>query len=520
MNWGWGGYQDGYFTVNNLAPGAGGTGSGSGTYNEGQDAVIGIEPDTTSAANRNPIVMNRNTFVNYASITRSFNFEITVAFSNVSSTDFNGDILVLLLDSTKNIVDTLASKTAQEIKAGLSTGDLKLSAKTNSVLTPGGYFIAYGTVKDGNWTEISDAGQYKNNVPLAIVKPQNDLSELGLNEAITLSTNQVRIGSPFTVRLDVTNYSTLGNTFDGDVIVDLLTTSGEKVVELGKKTGLKSLAVNAKIDSGVVATYTPTAAIKPGRYLIAAMATPNGSTGANEFLDWRGFRNPIAVDILPAELKDDVLEPNNTRQSASPLSLKSSKTDSIVIDDANLDDYQDVDYYKIEFPQGLRYAVTVSIEDLTNNEEMYSGIVSAYCDYMTKTAMYVDGEESEVVNETVTGTMYIEVEPMFVGQEGTYKLVVKYTELGPTAVNEDETLANSVRITKVPASSTLSVRMNDTPIDAVRILNVLGEVVVPSVHADTTREHRVDISSLPTGTYFVHISTGEGEVVKQFTVVK
>ena len=45
FNWGWSGMYDGYFTVSNLNPGAGGSGSGStGTYNSSQAAVFSIYP--------------------------------------------------------------------------------------------------------------------------------------------------------------------------------------------------------------------------------------------------------------------------------------------------------------------------------------------------------------------------------------------------------------------------------------------------------------------------------------------
>ena len=48
FNWGWGGSYDGYFTVNNLAPGGGGIGSNNdNTFNEGQDVIIGIVPSVS-----------------------------------------------------------------------------------------------------------------------------------------------------------------------------------------------------------------------------------------------------------------------------------------------------------------------------------------------------------------------------------------------------------------------------------------------------------------------------------------
>ena len=45
INWGWGGRYNGFYSLNDLAPGLGGTGaSGSGTYNLLQGGLFGIEP--------------------------------------------------------------------------------------------------------------------------------------------------------------------------------------------------------------------------------------------------------------------------------------------------------------------------------------------------------------------------------------------------------------------------------------------------------------------------------------------
>ena len=50
VNWGWGGYCDEYYVVNNLNPGPGGIGSGNnGIYNDNQGAVFGIRPSECTA---------------------------------------------------------------------------------------------------------------------------------------------------------------------------------------------------------------------------------------------------------------------------------------------------------------------------------------------------------------------------------------------------------------------------------------------------------------------------------------
>lgn len=45
FNWGWGGYQDGYFRLTALNPETGGAGSYEGGYNSGQSIITGIRPD-------------------------------------------------------------------------------------------------------------------------------------------------------------------------------------------------------------------------------------------------------------------------------------------------------------------------------------------------------------------------------------------------------------------------------------------------------------------------------------------
>lgn len=45
FNWGWSGYCDGYYDIDNLVPGTGGSGAGNGSYNDNQDIIIGIIPD-------------------------------------------------------------------------------------------------------------------------------------------------------------------------------------------------------------------------------------------------------------------------------------------------------------------------------------------------------------------------------------------------------------------------------------------------------------------------------------------
>ncbi len=61
VNWGWGGSYDGYFAMGALNPGGGGVGSNtSNTFNNSNQALIGIEPKPTLAATPSPLIFDVN----------------------------------------------------------------------------------------------------------------------------------------------------------------------------------------------------------------------------------------------------------------------------------------------------------------------------------------------------------------------------------------------------------------------------------------------------------------------------
>ena len=48
FNWGWSGWYDGYYAINNLIPGTGGTGAGNGDFSYYQEAIFGAVPNNGS----------------------------------------------------------------------------------------------------------------------------------------------------------------------------------------------------------------------------------------------------------------------------------------------------------------------------------------------------------------------------------------------------------------------------------------------------------------------------------------
>lgn len=104
INWGWGGYQDGYFDLTILQPTKGGAGSGSAIdgYNRDCSMIIGIAPDNgveDKPLASYPQIMSLNygndcginwTKTTRANVSENFQAKATTCFVNQSTSDFSG----------------------------------------------------------------------------------------------------------------------------------------------------------------------------------------------------------------------------------------------------------------------------------------------------------------------------------------------------------------------------------------------------------------------------------------------
>lgn len=104
INWGWGGYHDGYFDLTILQPQKGGAGSGSAVdgYNRDCSMIIGIAPDNGKvdeplASYPQIMSINQNaqcgitwTKTTRANVSENFQAEATTCFANQSTSDFIG----------------------------------------------------------------------------------------------------------------------------------------------------------------------------------------------------------------------------------------------------------------------------------------------------------------------------------------------------------------------------------------------------------------------------------------------
>ena len=134
FNWGWSGYCDGYYTVDNMVPGTGGSGAGNGSYNDDQDIIIGIIPDKPDIT-------------------------ITWSVQGITSTTTQTSGTLVLPASTPSDCSGSGGKkfvgwTAQSSVSGSAPADLFKSGSGITVTENKTYYAVYATASGSGGTSI------------------------------------------------------------------------------------------------------------------------------------------------------------------------------------------------------------------------------------------------------------------------------------------------------------------------------------------------------------------------------
>lgn len=175
VNWGWGGISNGYFVIDDLSPSALGVGAGAGNFDQGQGALVMIEP-SGSTLPVNPYLPTSSNFdLVYAAgegpsstihtIHSGDAYSVTGTIKNIGAGALDSSIynlIVVGLDQSTGDGYILDEK-AQEIPAGQSY-QYDFSTPSLSTLPVGDYYILYGYIavnNSQNYDFVTDNhGQY------------------------------------------------------------------------------------------------------------------------------------------------------------------------------------------------------------------------------------------------------------------------------------------------------------------------------------------------------------------------
>lgn len=506
FNWGWGGYYDGYFSIDALDPGGTGIGGGSGGYNSGHQALIGIKPPGTVSSYDLALYDELTISENPLFYSNPFTLHTDVA--NFGTNPFSGDFSIALFDKDYVFVEFA------EILEGYTlngeshyTSGLDFTNPGSLGILPGDYYAgAYYRPSGGNWQAIGD-GSYTNLLEFNVYYP-NDI-EL-YSEFLVSSGTTITQEESFTVTLDIVNDGT--STFYGEFAVDMYDMEGEFATTVQTLTG-------AELDAGFfyddLVFTSEGISVDPGTYLLALT---HKATGGDWVLSGSSYAtNPIKVIVKAAPINPDMYEDNDSEASPYELTpIYSGNAASLDTEGSNSHLGTDLDFYKVSFETGYNYSITARVHDSysSGNGQVYTNdVVWTYA---------VDGTWSELYDDVMTGGIALSnggvllfgIGPYFEGETGNYLLDIQISR--SEIVSAEPPKEDRLRIYPNPATNLIQIE-SDGSIDLIEFYDVKGRMVFT---LDTHSPHvSANISGLSEGVYLMHVTredqTSVHKIVKQ-----
>ncbi len=285
FNWGWGGYNNGYYTVDNLAPSSLGT-----NLNLDQGAILGIVPDSFPSTPGNlqllaPLDANVSSPMPYKSP-----FAITTKILNSDTVASVGDFCARVYNASNTLVCTIATITGDTIAAG-DSATLSFSTAGQDSMVPYQYSIevlhrAAGTTA---WAPVANNRNYINYTVLGV----NTDTDLVLYDSLHVNGHSIPSGSPVTVSTTIGNQSSAGTTFTGALRAVLInvTTGAQYTVQQHASQTIDTTYL------GMNFTFTNSSMLIPvGLY---ALEVEHQYNGAGSFFTTSSdyYSNPVLLNV-------------------------------------------------------------------------------------------------------------------------------------------------------------------------------------------------------------------------------
>jgi hypothetical protein len=155
VNWGWGGYCDGYYAIDALEPGTGGIGAGHGAYNSEQGMVMGIQPPTKNTySSLWQLEDSIDSYSNSVALGTAITF--TLKTMNGRSTTFTGNVGALLCNEAGTVLNELSQTSVTDAVSYTSDYTIPFTLSIPTGKADGKYRIYFGTKATGEsaWTFV------------------------------------------------------------------------------------------------------------------------------------------------------------------------------------------------------------------------------------------------------------------------------------------------------------------------------------------------------------------------------
>ena len=416
FNWGWGGSWDGNFALS--------SGSPLSLYPTDQKAIIGIIPDQTTQE------YDLAMYADLATASSSYNFgndiSITGQVENNGKGTFMGELRVALYNSNDQFMGWSNESYSFTLTKGSHTVAKTFTFNGGIPYITGKYtaYMFYKENSSSQWHSVrSDIGIFLteyNNVSFNITYK----TPLRTYSAFTVSEGKYVVGNTTHVNVDILNAAS--STFYGKIKLCLLNEKGVVVQDIDIYSITSGLKANTHYSNGL--NFVGVITVDPGTYYLTLLFQKTGET-AWAYVGCDQYQNPTPINVVAPPLVADRFEVNDTQPTAAVLvpDFEETEMPTFGTDKVSLHTTTDVDYYKITFPAGYKYFVTI---DLCDN---YNRNGSIYYSGDAKLAYSLDGQNySEYFDSGVDAsnqivfegpqTMYIRVIPYITDWIGTYEI--------------------------------------------------------------------------------------------------
>lgn len=518
QNWGWGGNSDGYFSVDNLDPTSLGAGGGTGGFNTGQQALVGIKPaNGGGGGGGGGGTINQGDIQLYAATTVSANpFETGGAFSvnadiaNAGSSNFTGDFAAALFDVNGAYVTTIQEYTGQTANAGMhyqvsfSTGQLSL--------IPGTYIIGIYYKNGTNNYSLVSPSSFNNPVSITVTAPYSDIQ---MASTSTITPQPIVKNQAVAIATQIGNAGS--SNFSGWLSADLYKLDGTWVANVDEINGTMNAGTAYNINFSSTGL-----AVEPGTYMIAYWVSPDQTNWYLVYTtNFSSYPNPVYTNIVDAPISPDQYEANNLEGAAYAFTPSfSGNNASVLTTGSNMHIGNDYDYYKLNLPGGTNYSITARVHDSysSGNGNTYTNDVqfsykvnggswSATTDDVLTTPVYVQGG----------GTVIFFVADYFQGSVGSYLLDLQIVKGSNVGINDINTF--DMQVFPNPATSELFINTGDQSGNfTLKVFNVLGEQITERKGELSQQLIKTDVSAFASGMYSVQLTTEKGIAISKFII--